>query len=84
MIGCVVIIPLVYFQFRTWLASPDLPTYMSKLVERVKATMGVRIFPATFCLSFSGCSRCNAQNSLLFLHPALESRDPFLRVSVSV
>jgi len=48
-----------------------------KLAERVKVAMGFRRkfsrgATSTFCLSFSGCWRCNengrSQNSLLFLH----------------
>jgi len=38
------------------------------------------------CLSFSAWSCCNAnghsQDTLLLLHPVMESRDQFLRVSV--
>jgi len=56
----------------TWLA------HISKIAERVKVTTGFRrnfsrgSATSTFCLSVSGCWRCNSngrsQNTLLFLH----------------
>jgi len=61
---------------------------MSKLVERVKANMGFRIIPATFCLLFQVAHvamQMDVHKTLYcFYSPVMESRDPFLRVSVSV
>jgi len=67
---------LFSFQFRTWLAQPDLPIRES-LPKRLKwPWTSAEIFPSgetsRFFWSFWGCCRCNAnwrsQNTLLLLH----------------